>query len=205
MSTKKKFIIAICAVGVVAISAIATLIAVLAAFNAKTTGGGFVISYSAKNVHATIAAEYKIDDNNDETTENYTTIKTTDSEDLITFTGTEEDEEVTKSFNKIDDIKLGKNDTMYIHYTITNTDDSALATTFSVTSAAAVTSDNLTIEYSTSLEEGAEWKATLAEVADVASVENGTPLNLYVRIYVTTKTKSATFDGSFNFTLTVNE
>ena len=198
VNSKKKFVIAICSLGVVALSAVIALVAVIAAFNAKTTDGGFQVSYIAKNVEATIAAEYKVGSGA------YTAIKTTDDANMITFTGAETDATVTKSFKAVEDISLGKDDYMYIHYTITNTDTDG-GTTFSVTSNSEVTTNtNLTIEYATS-ENSDTWKTTLAEVADVASVANGTPLNIYVRISVTTKTQSAAFDGEFNFTLAINE
>lgn len=198
MNSKKKFIIAICSLGVVALSAIVALVAVIAAFNASTTDGGFNITYSAKNVKATVSAEYKVGANE------YTAIKTTEDANQIVFTGSETDATVSKSFKAIDSISLGKNEYVYIHYTITNTDTTD-GTTFSVTSSTDITTNtNLTVEYATS-EEATQWKTSLAEVANVASVANGTPLNVYVRISVTTKTQSATFDGKFNFTLAINE
>jgi len=197
VSTKKKFIIALCSVSVIAITLLASLIAVVASFNAKTVDGGFKVSYTAKNVHATISAEYKIND------EDYNTIQTSDEANFITFTGEEEEDEVTKSFKTVDNVEIGKDDVVILHYTITNTDNSA-ATTFRVVSNSTITtSNNVTVGYATS-EDAATWEDSLSDIADVASVAYGTPLDLYVKISVTQKTKDAIFDGKFNFELIVN-
>ena len=91
MNSKKKFIIAMCSLGVVALSAVIALVAVIAAFNASTTDGGFKITYSAKNVKATIAAEYKVMSDSEDTDATYTAIKTTEDANMITFTGEETD------------------------------------------------------------------------------------------------------------------
>jgi hypothetical protein len=198
VGTKKKFIIALISVSIIAVTLLASLIAVVASFNAKTTAGGFKVSYTAKNVRATIAAEYKIGSGQ------YNTIQTTDNADLITFDGSETAETTEKSFKSLDSITLGQGESMYIHYTITNIDDSATPTTFRVVSTSTITtSTNLTIEYATS--EGATtWEDSLSDIADVASVTYGTPLNLYVKISITTATQDATFEGSFNFELISN-
>ncbi len=195
MSTKKKFIIALCAVSVVAVTLLASLIAVVATFNAKTTAGGFKVSYTAKNVHATIAAEYT------KNSESPVTIKS-GSDNLITFTGTEVEEEVTKSFDETN-LTIGKDDVIVLHYTITNTDSTG-ATTFKVVSnstTAVSNSNNMTVKYS---DDNATWVDSIGDLADADSVAYGTPLNLYIQISVATKTQSATFEGQFNFELIVN-
>jgi len=198
VSTKKKFIIAICSVSVIAITLLASLIAVVASFNAKTVDGGFKVSYTAKNVHATIAAEYKIGSGS------YNPIKTSTGDDAIVFTGDETEENIEKSFATIDNVTIGKDDVVILHYTITNTDATS-ATSFKVVSSSNITTDtNVTVGYATS-ESASTWEDSLADIADVDSVAYGTPLDLYVRIAVATKTKDATFNGQFNFELIVND
>lgn len=198
MKTKKKFIVALCSVSAVAVALLASLIIVFASFKTGTTDGGFDISYTAKNIKATIAAEYQI---NDATP---TTIQTTDNLDLITFTGDEEDEELTKSFKAVNNITIGKNDYVLIHYTITNT-DSTNAITFSVTGTSTITTEqNVKVEFATD-KNAATWEDNILDIADVDSVEYGNPLELYVKISVDTKTQNASFKGAFNFSLDIND
>ena len=198
MSTKKKFIIALCAVSVVAVTLLASLIAVVASFNAKTTAGGFKVTYTAKNVHATISAEYKIGSGS------YNPIKESTGADAIVFTGSETNETVEKSFATINNVTIGKNDVVILHYTITNTDTSG-NTTFKVVSNSNITADtNVTVGYATS-ESASTWEDSLADIADVNTVTSDAPLNLYIRIAVATKTQDATFDGQFNFELIIND
>ena len=195
MGTKKKFIIALISVSIIAVTLLASLIAVVASFNAKTTAGGFKVSYTAKNVQATIAAEYKVGNGS------YTTIQTTDNLDMMTFSGSETAETTEKSFKALDNITLGNGESMYIHYIITNTDANS---TFRVVSTSTITtSTNLTIAYATS-ESATTWEDSLSDIADVSSVVYGTPLNLYVKISINSATQDATFEGSFNFELIIN-
>ena len=203
MNSKKKFIIALSTLGVVALGAIVALIAVIAAFNA-TTEGAFNVSYTAKNVQATVAAEYKVGAGTMQA------IKASDGANVITFSNADEDEAVTKSFKSVPEtedeaITIGKDEYMYIHYTITNTDTTG-ATSFKVAaqSTLATNAENLTVVYANS-ENAETWEADLSDVVGTDSVENGTPLNIWVRISVTTKTKNASLTGNINFTLTVNE
>lgn len=193
MSTKKKFIIALCAVSVVAVTLLASLIAVVASFNAKTTAGGFKVSYTAKNVNATIAAEYTKND------EAATAIKTTEGENLITFSNEDIDEEVTKSFAETD-LTIGKDDVIVLHYTITNT--ATDGSTFRVVSHSSITTEtNVNVKYSSN---GSTWVDAITGLDEADSVAVGTPLNLYIQISVATKTQPATFNGQFNFELIVN-
>lgn len=187
---KKKLVIALCSVIFVALGLLASLIGVLAAF--KSTGNnGYNIQYTAKNVKATIAAEYKVGSGS------YNTIKC-GGESLMTFTGEEEAETVSKSFDAITKTDLAYNEDIIIHYTITNTGTNA----FSLTSATAFTNDNFTITYATS-ENPQTWSNTISAVGNVDSVAREEVINLYVKISITTKTKDAVLTGNTSFVLDI--
>lgn len=197
---KKPVVITISILGAVLISAVVILILLLSG-GGKNPDDPVNIDVTAKNVMATISAEYKISKLNENV--NYTQIKTTDGADYISFDGTEEDN-VTKSFESIDTIEIGSSQYVYIHYTITNIDASN-STTFNVLSNTIIyTNENLKIEYAIS-ETPTTWEKSLSAVADSSSVANGTPLSFYVRISVDDPAKDAMFDGKFSFSLSLNQ
>lgn len=187
---KKKLVIALCSVIFVALGLLVSLIGVLAAF--KSTGNnGYNIQYTAKNVKATIEAEYKVGAGS------YTTIQC-GGENKMTFTGEEEDKEVSKSFDAITKTDLAYDEDIIVHYTITNTGTNA----FSVTSVTAFTNDNFNITYATS-EDSQTWASTISEVGNVSSVAGGGSINLYVKISIATPTKDATLTGNTSFALDI--
>ncbi len=220
MSTKKKIVIAICTMALVIVALVASLIGVIASFNATTSAGGFKISYTAKNVHATIKAEYKVGTASESPA--YTTIKTTDGASIMTFTGDETAETTTKSFDSINNITMDKDDIMIIHYQITNTDTSR-NTSFKVVLNSNITSNsNLSIQYTNNSEavpDGGtqavdDWYDSFNEINTAVGgssgngyyneVSGGSTVNLYIKIEIESKTQDATFDGSFNFELIIN-
>ena len=209
MNSKKKFIVAICSLGVVALGAIIALIAVIAAFNATTTGG-FKITYSAKNVKATVAASYKVMPRTTDTPQDYsyTVIKSGEGDsatDLITFSDDDTDSEITKSFNSVGSIALDKDEYMYIHYVITNTDtDTTNGPAFNVIADTEITKSNMTVEYASS-EGSTSWATSVDGLIPAAGVKPGESIDIYVRIGVETLTSGASFDGSFNFQLVIVE
>lgn len=186
--SKKKLVVALLLLIFVSAGLLVSLVGVLAAF--KTNGeGGYNIQYTAKNVKATISAEYKVG------TGAYNTIMC-DGENLMTFTGEEESEEISKTFDSITKTDLAYDEDIIIHYTITNTGTEA----FSITSATAFTNTNFNVTYATS-ETAETWSSTIAEVGTIDSVGAGESVNLYVKISIATKTKDATLTGNTSFTL----
>lgn len=132
MTTKKKAIIALSAVGVLAVGVIVALVAVIAAFTANTTGN-FTVTYTAINVKATVTAGYYV--NEAEGTDvsaglspsdiNFTTIQTTDNLDAMVFDGSEEGETTTKAFKNVGEVNIeeprgDQYSAIYLHYTIRN-------------------------------------------------------------------------------------
>ena len=116
----------------ITVGIIVALIAVLAAFNA-TSSGGFTVTYTAaNNVKATVTAEYYVGvhtNAEDATLFPFETMKTADGEDSIVFTGEESEVSVTKQ-HVAKDININyvngtysNNSALYLRYTITNNSD----------------------------------------------------------------------------------
>lgn len=208
MNSKKKWIIAICSLGVVALSAVIALVAVIAAFNA-TGDSAFTITYSAKNVNAAITAEYaRVADTTDVSTIQYTKLEVTGTTDTtMTFSASDDTEEVTKSF-KATATGIGKTEYIYIHYTIANTDTTG-ETTFKLTCDTAITTNkNLEIKYASTNTADTVWGDSIADLGidSVTYSEDGsTTQHVWVRIAIANKTEGAQFDGAFKFNLVVNE
>jgi len=214
----KKFIISICTMSIVVILLVTFLLSFIFSFNGINIVEGFEVSYVAKNVQATILAEYKIGNINENTS--YTTITTTDNESIMTFSGNETDKTMTKSFNRIENLVMDRDDVMIIHYAITNT-DTINNTSFNILFNSNIeTSSNLSIKYtyvenailpnsSSELDCNSVWFDNFDilnyEMGGIYDhVEVGKTMDLYIKIEVETKTKDALFDGQFNFELLSN-
>lgn len=194
MSPKKKYILALSALGIVAVALIVAIVSVLAAFNATATNG-IQVSYTAKNINATVTAGYATSTATTVPTSGYTTI-TSGGATSITFSSADADETVTKSFDDIGEVTLTQDDYLYIKYTIQNTGTTSNSEAYILVTVTTsfTTNENLTIEYSNG---GTSWSTSLGN----QYVALGTTADIYIRITVTTKTESATLDGSFNFNL----
>ena len=208
MKTNKKLVISFSIIIGVLIGVVVSLAAVLASFQGSSEGG-FEISYSAKNVNAKVTAAYKqVDSTTYDSATNpgaYTTIKSAADGDYIEFNSSDTNASVTKNFKKVESIAMSKNDYIFINYTIQNTDASANPTSFKVgVNTNFTTSENLKIEYAAT-ENATSWSNNITDVINETTVTTAAPLNLFVRISIDTKTQPASFNGSFNFTLSVIE
>ena len=208
MKSKSKFIIALVLFGVVTIGAIAGIIAVVASFNANVESN-FKVSYTAQNVHATVSAGYVVSDKDSRSPSNltYTPIKAGSAE-QIEFNAGDEAEEVEKSFDGLT-LDIKKNQYVYFKYTFTHTGDETNSMKFLNI---ALTKDftqfeNLTMEYSMEITEHelteTSWNSEINELTAVRGEDNVT--DVYIRMYVTTKTKDAKLDGMLNWILTGSE
>ena len=213
MKSKNKFIIALVLFGVVTIGAIAGIIAVVASFNANVESN-FKVSYTAQNVHATVSAGYVVSTTNSTTPQSlkYTAIKSGSAE-QIEFNAGDEAEEVEKSFDGLN-LDIKKNEYVYFKYTFTHTGDETNSMKFLNI---ALTKDftqfeNLTMEYASASNKYTStifrpnytsWNPEINELTAVRGEDNIT--DVYIRLYVTTKTKDAKLDGMLNWNLTGSE
>ena len=227
MKTKNKFIIACCSIGVIALGGIIALIAVIASFNAKVTGGGIRMSYTAYDIDASITAEYYV--GADMTAQEFmidgviqipdnafTIIQTSDNKDLIEFLG-EDGKSETKSFKDVD-VTVGRKQAIYIKYTITNLSVRSTCLVSGIcrfgenTKNASVYAYNL--EYVDNTPPNGFWSESTTEdpilknyfedtftLNPVSTLGHYSVATLYIKIVPTVPTKDMTFDGSFDFTL----
>ena len=213
MKSKKRYVVAFwIAASMVVILAVA-MVAVMAAFNA-TANGGFNISYTAINVNASVTAKYK------KTTTvgsgSYTTIKTSDDQDTMTFVAGEKGSggstSVTKNF-KTTNVTMEKGKALIIHYQIKNTASTSDAANeaFSVAITdnfkTLASSNNLTVKYcTTESTTDTAWKTSLAELG-ISSVSDGATVNIYVKVTITDETLPVTgvSNANFSFLLAVAE
>ncbi|MBQ3047732.1 MAG: hypothetical protein IJD48_01810 [Clostridia bacterium] len=196
MTQKKKITMAVVALVAVLLIAVTSVVLILAALNA-TVSSNITISYTAYNVDASITASYQVSDGAVETI--YVDAEKTES--TLVFETTDETG-VTKAFQPSGSIEIGPEDVVVVHYVITNTDDTGV-TDFSVSLEENVESINMKYEYCVTTDTASEL--TYSDTwTDVEAVENGTPLHVYVRVSILEDTQNATFDGTFNFTLTSN-
>ena len=210
MKSKSKFIIALVLFGVVAIGAIAGIIAVVASFNANVEGN-FKVSYTAQNVHATVSAGYVISETETSKPQGLTyTIINAGNDTQITFDAADEAEEVEKSFDGIT-LDIKSKQYIYFKYTFTHTgtEDNSMKFLNIALTKNFTQFENLTIEYamestrySASLGLGnySSWNSEINELTAVRDETN--TINVYIRMYVTAKTKDAKLDGMLNWTLT---
>ena len=224
MTAKKKFIIAISSLASVAIAGVIALVVVIASFNANVTGGGFTINFTAYDIDATVTAGYYIGSRNTNDgliqevyNATYTTIQTTDNEDVMTFVGDNNSE--TKAF-KTTNLNLGRDKALYIKYTVTNNRPSE-DVAFSCVASFATTCQNASVYVE---DDGAYesrpqgvWFAVSNGSNLVASFRGdqsfilrdysdngfavGSSYTMYIKICPTDQTKDFNFDGSFNMTL----
>lgn len=200
MKAKGKFIIAISAFGVIIVGLVVALVAVLASFNA-TAENGLKVSYTATNVCATVTASYVIVDDLSQLPaqeSGYNTIITSNGASSIIFDSNDSAESVTKNFDDIPEIELGKDQVFHFIYSITNNEagnnayaniNPTLTTSFSKNS-------NIKIEYKI-INWDEDWTTTLSPFTIKANEQ----FFIRVRIYVETKTQDANLDGTFNWTL----
>lgn len=140
MSFKNKIKIAFGILGVVTLSVIIGLVVTIVAFSSNENGG-VAVSYTAKNISATIQSDYMVSGGE------YTTIQTTDGADVMTFVGNERGPSVTKSFKKVTDITLGRNSYLYVRYIITNTNPEKNGSFIVCSMSDIKENNNLKIEY----------------------------------------------------------
>jgi len=194
MKSKKRYVIAFwIAASLVVILAI-SMVAILSAFTANASSG-FEITYTAgANVQATITSSYQVGDNSP------IAVSTSDGTHELVFNTGDTAETVSKSFDKMTGITMGKDDVILITYIITN--DSTTAPV-KLTASSSIVADNLTITYS---KDNSTWKSTINDSAVIPtsglSIAKGATQNVYIKIAVATKTTGASFDGTFNFALT---
>lgn len=211
MTAKKKLVLLFSALGVFTVSVVVALVAVFAAFTA-TADSGVLVTYTAKNIHATVAASYAVYNTTDASGGTYNAIKTADSLDIMTFTGAETGASTTQSFSAVSNLQLQINEVVYFRYVITNT-DSSRATSFNVSATNTITTNsNLAVKYyvvtgTSSVTEGSGAEESFSWVNSLSlsgtTVAYGTPLTVYVRISVADSGADATFNGSFNFKLQI--
>ena len=183
---------------IAAISGVVVLSVVIFAFFIvknilSNSAGQLSVNYNAnENINATITGSYSI--NNGKKID----LTTQTGEKEIVFNTTEEMKTETKSFKKVTNLKLNKDDELIVEYNIQNNNNY-----YSMVIDAEVDlvkSSNIIVEYS--LDKNM-WKTNLFEVFGVSgiSIANNDSLNFYVKIFVNQKTYNAVFDGSFNFEL----
>ena len=219
-------IIVLSSLGVTAVGVIIALIAVIAAFTANTTGN-FSVTYTAKNVKATVVAQYwyhGVDPNSPliGTTSpsmeeifgegHGVTLQTTNNLNSMVFDGSEESETVTKAFKDVE-IKMSeypRNQQLnpnklpvYVMYQITNdseTDNINLRCELNT-----ISSTNASVNIYKCVAPSInywEWQ-TYEDFSDVVIAPQET-YTVYFEINIS-EGNSGSFDGSWNFLLSVAE
>ena len=159
--------------------------------------GQLSVNYEAsKNIKATITGTYKKSNGAEQV------LSTADGTNKIVF-NTEDNEGIEKqSFNKVDNIKLKREEYFLVHYKIVNNNE--YHTLVCNLETDIKQSSNIIVEYSINKY---NWSENIAQTIGVngRSIANLQTLNLFVRISVDVKTENAKFDGSFNFVLTTLE
>jgi len=159
--------------------------------------GQLNVNYEASNnIKATITGTYKKSNGAEQT------LTTADGTNKIVFnTGNNNGTEI-KSFNKVDNIKLKRDEYFLVHYKIVNNNE--YNTLVCNMEADIKNSSNIVIEYSVNKY---NWNTNIVKTLGVngRSIANLQTFNLFVRISIDVKTENAKFDGSFNFILTTLE
>ena len=216
MKRKNKFAIGFWIMSSISVALVITLVGVLAAFTA-TSSSGFRITYTAgANVEATITAKYSKYTKNgtkyDVTTTRLTYSDGNSDEPLeeMTFNTNDADELTEKTFSKPDDINIEKDDFIVIHYTIKNNstkEDKALGLT-GIMKELSEGIKNIKVECAyyigsdPSVDFG--WPVELNDTfTPSAYIPAQQTYDIYIKISVNKKAASATFDGLFEFSLTV--
>lgn len=195
MKSKKRYVVGFwIAIAMVVILGI-SVVAILASFNA-TASSGFEISYTAgANVEATITGTYKVGSGTAQT------LKKGTATSIVFATGGAQT--TTDSFDKITGVKMSKDDTVIITYTIKN--DSATSG-LKLTASASVTTSSLTVQYS---KDNSTWKTSINDSSVIPSagltIAKGSTQNIYIKMSVPEdkKTTGASFNGEFSFNLEV--
>ena len=159
--------------------------------------GQLSVNYEAsKNIQATITGTYKKSDEAEQV------LTTADGTNRIVFNTANLEGTVTKSFNKVENIKLKKDEYFLVHYKIANNNEYHSLVCNMETDINQ--SSNIIVEYSVNK---VNWSENMSLILGVngKSVANLQTLNLFVRISIDVKTEDAKFDGSFNFVLTTLE
>lgn len=197
MSSKKKFIIALCSVAVVAVGALVALVAVLASFTATANSGNINISYTAINVKATISASYGYTDATG------TVIKCGDA-DVMVFTGEESDATTSQNFAGVTYNFTRENNDIYLKYEITNDDTAANC---SLALNPNLSAENVTVTYKVTgaVEADMEDYGAFPSSVSIAKKEGETAstCTVMVRIHMDNATKDVTLSGSLQFILQV--
>lgn len=185
MSKQKKTIIALSSVCSVVAIALITVVSVWAA-TSQTVTSTLTITYSAKNVSATVTAEYKLEG---DTT--YTTLGSTSF--------LPKDASGTKSLQKDDALALTDTKSYAIFkYTFTNDGDNSFKVALNETE---VTKSNVTVTFASAdvTDEPASITGTTFAEATVAGHAT---IYAYVKVAVTDLASSANYTGTLNWVLT---
>ena len=168
--------------------AISALVCNFVLINANNNRG-MVMAYTAENVNANIAAEYKVGSGN------FTSILSEDGSSFIEFSNKDTDESVTKNFEDVNLTEI--NGSVLVHYTIVNTGANSItlsADTF------AYKLNNMKIEYAES-ENSNVWCENFYELAHLKEIGSLSTINLFVRISVVDLALNASFNCGFSFNL----
>jgi len=183
--------------GVVSIIVLVVFLFILFRGSANLKTGQMSIDYTAaQNIQATIKGEYGIEG------ETPTRLKTADGTNTLQFNTGEHAPTETKSFEKVENIKLEKNNYFIAHYVVKNINEHNviicnLENDFKDT-------ENIKIEYS---KDKFNWNESyiVAYGVNGIEIESLKSVHLYIRISVDKDTEDAKFNGYFNFILTVKE
>lgn len=188
MNSKKKFIILLASISLVAVASIIALVTVLASFNAKVSGD-INISYTASNVKATISASYGY------TEEVGNVVKTSDGETQMVFTGEEDQETTAQNFEGITANFERDKTTIYVKYTIKN-DNSSSSCKLTSNNTLSDSNNNVTITFKV---DSGEYGA----FPELVTITEGGECVVFVKIQMNNNTKNVSLTGGINFILQV--
>ena len=204
MKSKKRYVIAFWIAASLVVALGIGMVAVLAAFEATTSGGSFSVSYTAYHVNAEITAAYK--EPNDADYTNLNVSGTSNS--TMTFNSSDTGSPATKAFdNGPRDVKFTRSyKVMVLRYTVKNTGSAAIKINKTIVENP---KENVTIEYASSnglssipTTDPTSWQTSAnTALADGTEIAAGKILVFYVQITLTSDTAPANYTGSYNFAL----
>lgn len=185
MKSKKKLIIALSSLCFVVVAAVVTVSVVLAAIN-QTVNTNIKVSYTAKEVAATVSAQYTWGG----ATTDMTTDGTAEGEKTISFDGSETTETPKSLHPQVQEIVLenaeGKKSVTFT-YTFTNDGD---ATFYATVEFASTANENVTVDYNGKT------------APETVTVVKGTPVTYTITVSIDNVALNASFAGAFNWALT---
>ncbi|MBR7091001.1 MAG: hypothetical protein IKC79_00940 [Clostridia bacterium] len=198
MDTKRKLIISLASVGVVAIVAIVSLVIVLAAFT-TTINNQFSVSYTANGVACTITAEYRVANVGETNAGSYTNLGS------VTFGGKETGDAATKTITQLSQQTISKDQYFVIRYKIANTATNSVPMTLSLGNSTSTTSTNCTIKYAYSTSDISTNLATNGSSFSTSlsgkSIAKNVTGYAFILIQVTNFDVDAAYSGTVNWTL----